>query len=65
MELQVQDMTCGQCSGVITQAVRDVDAQATVNIDLTNRTVRIESAHSVSDFLSAIRAASYTPTVRT
>jgi copper chaperone len=61
MELEVKDMTCGHCAGVITKAVRDIDAQAKVDID---RTVRIESVHGTADFLSAIQEAGYTPAVR-
>ena len=64
MELEVKDMTCGHCAGVITKAVRYVDAQAKVDIDVATRTVRIESAHGTADFLSAIQAAGYTPAVR-
>ncbi|CAB3724294.1 hypothetical protein LMG22037_05037 [Paraburkholderia phenoliruptrix] len=64
MELQVQDMTCGHCSGAVTKAVKGVDAQAKVDIDLTIRTVRIESTHPAGDFVSAIREAGYSPAVR-
>ncbi len=65
MELEVKDMTCGHCAGVITKAVKDVDAQANVSIDVANRTVRIQSTHGAADFLSAIEDVGYTPTVRT
>lgn len=61
MKLHVQDMTCGHCSGVLTKAVRDVDAQAKVAIDLTTRTVSIESSHPASEFVFAIEAAGYSP----
>ncbi|KWF26715.1 hypothetical protein WL88_10635 [Burkholderia diffusa] len=64
MELQVQDMTCGHCASVITTAVKNVDAQAKVNIDIASKTVLIESAHPASAFVAAIREAGYNPTVR-
>ncbi|MFL9934530.1 heavy-metal-associated domain-containing protein [Paraburkholderia sp. RL18-103-BIB-C] len=64
MELEVKDMTCGHCAGVITKAVKDIDAQAKVDIDVATRMVRIESAHAAGDLLSAIEDAGYTPTVR-
>jgi copper chaperone len=64
MELVVKDMTCGHCAGAITKAVKDVDAQASVDIDIAAKTVRIDSSRSVNDFLSAIEEAGYSPTVR-
>jgi copper chaperone len=64
MELEVKDMTCGHCAGVITKAVKDVDAQAKVDIDVATKTVRIESAHGADNFLSAIQEAGYSPAVR-
>lgn len=64
MELEVKDMTCGHCAGAITKAVKEVDAQANVDINVVDRTVLIESAHDAADFLSAIEDAGYTPTVR-
>jgi copper chaperone len=64
MELEVKDMTCGHCAGVITKAVRDVDAQAKVDIDVAARTVRIESAYGTADLLSVIQEAGYTASVR-
>jgi copper chaperone len=65
MELEVKDMTCGHCAGVITKAVKDIDAQAKLDVDVATRTVHIESAHGAADFLSAIEEAGYTPTART
>lgn len=64
MELEVKDMTCGHCAGVITKAVKEVDAQAKVDIEVATRTVRIESARGANDFLSAIEEAGYTPALR-
>ncbi|MFM0084806.1 heavy-metal-associated domain-containing protein [Paraburkholderia sediminicola] len=64
MELEVKDMTCGHCASVITKAVKDVDTQAKVEIDIAARTVRIESARASGDFISAIRSEGYSPLVR-
>ncbi|MEX3634596.1 heavy-metal-associated domain-containing protein [Paraburkholderia sp. BR14320] len=64
MELQVPNMTCGHCSGVITRAVKDVDAQAKVDVDIAARTVHIESTRPANDFVSAIREAGYSASVR-
>ncbi|RZF25002.1 copper chaperone [Paraburkholderia sp. UYCP14C] len=64
MELQVPNMTCGHCSGVIARAVKDVDAQPRVDIDIAARTVQIESTRPANDFVSAIREAGYSASVR-
>jgi len=64
MELLVLDMTCGHCSGVIARAAHDVDPQAKIEIEVATRTVRIESALPASDFISAIREAGYSASVR-
>jgi copper chaperone len=64
MELEVNDMTCGHCASVITKAVKDVDAQAKVEIDIAARTVRIESTREASEFISVIRNEGYSPSVR-
>jgi copper chaperone len=58
----VLDMTCGHCVGVITKAVRVVDPQASVNVDLSMHRVEIrDSAASPQAFAQAIRDEGYTP----
>lgn len=64
VEFQVADMTCGHCVSVVTKAVKDVDENATVDIELAQHLVRIESASTdVTELESAIREAGYTPVV--
>ncbi len=60
-EFFVADMTCGGCSSAITRAIRSVDADSKVEIDLHKRTVRIASPKSPAQFQDSIRAAGYTP----
>ena len=62
MDFEVKDMTCGHCAAAITKAVKGVDAQAAVNIDIAAKVVHVESTRSVDGFLSAIRDAGYNPT---
>jgi copper chaperone len=59
---QVDDMTCAHCVGAVEKAVKGVDAQARVEIDLPTKLVRIDSAKPASLFVSAIEAAGYTGT---
>jgi copper chaperone len=61
MEFKVDDMSCGHCVATITKAVKEVDPQGTVQVDLAARRVRIESARPVEAFRAAIEEAGYTP----
>ncbi len=61
VSFQVNDMTCGHCVGTITKAVKAVDANAQVNIDLAKHLVEIESIGAgASQLGAAINAAGYT-----
>ncbi|RZF24997.1 copper chaperone [Paraburkholderia sp. UYCP14C] len=55
-------MTCGRCAGVVTKAIKIVDANAQVDIDLTIRVVRVLSEHAPGDFIPVIQQAGYSPT---
>jgi copper chaperone len=61
IEFTVKDMTCGHCASTITKAVKEVDANGKVEIDLAAHRVRIESALEASEFKDAIEEAGYTP----
>lgn len=59
---QVDDMTCGHCVSTITKAVKAVDKDATVTIDLSRHAVMIEPTDADADELrDAIAQAGYTP----
>ena len=60
-KFQVADMTCGHCVATVTKAIKALDAEASVKIDLAAHRVEVESAHSAGDVQSAIAAAGYTP----
>ena len=61
LEFHVEDMTCGHCASTITKAVKAVDANAVLNIDVRSHIVQIESATDAGKFDAAIRDAGYTP----
>ena len=63
LQFTVQDMTCGHCAGVITKAVKAVDAHAKVEIDVASHLVKIETAAAVERIAEAIREEGYTPVV--
>ena len=63
IELQVNDMTCGHCVGVVTRAVKSVDPAANVQADLESKRVRIQSGKSADELIQSLGAAGY-PAVR-
>ncbi len=65
IHITVHDMTCGHCASRITKAVRETDAAARCEIDLSAKQVRIASAEPAGAFVSAIAEAGYTPVLET
>lgn len=62
LNVHVADMTCGHCASTITRAVKAVDREAQVEVDLNAKTVRIESGSAdATELLDAIREAGYHP----
>lgn len=61
IEINVPDMTCGHCAGTITKALKELDAQARVEISLPEHRVRVESAAGKDAVVQAISEAGYTP----
>lgn len=59
MEFWIESMSCGHCVGVIRDAVRSVDATATVRVDLEQHAVHVESSRSRDELAAAIGAAGY------
>lgn len=59
MEFKVEDMSCGHCASVITKTVKDLDAKATVDIDLDRKTVKINSTEERAVLAQALEEAGY------
>lgn len=58
--LNVQGMTCGHCERAVTEAVKTVDPQATVKIDLATGIVEIDSTQPREALANAITEEGYT-----
>jgi copper chaperone len=59
---EVNDMTCGHCVSTITKALKGVDREAKVQIDLASHRVQIDPVAADADELAdAIKEAGYTP----
>lgn len=62
IELTVKDMTCNHCVGVVTKAVKSVDPNATVDVDLPSKRVQVNSTGSLGAFTKALEDAGYPAT---
>ena len=58
----VQRMSCGGCVSAVTQAVKGVDADAIVNVDLGNKLVVVDSTADVATLAASLAAAGYPAT---
>lgn len=63
LALKIDDMTCGHCVARVTRAVKSVDPDADLQIDLASHTACIDGSGDGGDFARAIRDAGYTPVV--
>lgn len=59
VELIVAGMRCGGCAARVTQAVKALDDEALVQVDLPRKAVRIDSAAAPDAILAALKAAGY------
>ncbi|MDT8840111.1 heavy-metal-associated domain-containing protein [Paraburkholderia fungorum] len=64
MEFQVNDMSCGGCARSITNAVKQVDPAASVDVDIAQKTVKVSSSVSPEKVLNAISEAGYNPVLK-
>lgn len=62
IELQVKGMSCQHCVAAVTNAIREHDEAAQVQVDLTSGRVTVESAQSAESLKAAIDEAGYTVT---
>uniref|UniRef100_UPI00179E2E5D heavy-metal-associated domain-containing protein n=1 Tax=Methylibium sp. TaxID=2067992 RepID=UPI00179E2E5D len=44
IEFNIQSMSCGHCVGRVTEAVKSVDPQASVEVDLQTKKVKVQSS---------------------
>ena len=55
----VEGMNCGHCTKAITQAIIELDANAQVQTDLTNKTVTVSGTPSNEQISQAITETGY------
>jgi copper chaperone len=61
--LSISDMTCSHCAGTVEKAVKSVDPNAKVTVDLRAKTASIESDIGPAAFVAAIEDAGYQASV--
>jgi copper chaperone len=59
LKLKVPSMVCESCAEKVTGAIKTVDSDAKVDIDLESKTVTLDSAASESSFKQAITAVGF------
>ena len=60
-EFTLPDMSCGHCVSTVTRALKDADPACAVQIDLSTKTVRVQSSRSAEVLASALSEAGYPP----
>lgn len=58
-ELQVENMSCGHCVAAVTKAVKSLDGNARVDVDLAGKAVKVESSAALDAVKAAIADAGY------
>lgn len=59
LKLRVEGMTCGGCARGVAKAVRAIDPEAEVAVDLAAKSVEVRSHASADRICGAINAAGY------
>jgi copper chaperone len=59
--LNLPGMTCGGCARSVTAAIKELDQDAEVTVDIDARRVTIETTASDEALREAVREAGYTP----
>jgi copper chaperone len=58
-QFKVENMTCAHCAQTVEKAVKSVDADAKVSVDLVSKAVKVVSTAASGPLLAAIRNAGY------
>jgi len=61
IQFNIPQMSCGHCAKSVTEAVRQVDPQAKVDVDLAGKKVSVESQAERQEIARALGEAGYAP----
>ncbi len=59
ININVPDMSCGHCVGVITHAVKTVDPSADIKVDLPRKTIEVTTTAQAPSISKALADAGY------
>ena len=62
IQFNIPQMTCGHCVKAVTEAVKEVDPQAVVQVDLASKQVSVESKAGREKIVESLSEAGYAPT---
>ena len=61
IQFNIPQMSCGHCARAVTEAVKEVDPQAKVDVDLATKKVNVESQAEHQKLVEALSEAGYAP----
>lgn len=61
IRFNIPQMSCGHCVKAVTEAVREADPQAKVEVDLASKNVAVESTADRGRIAQALAEAGYAP----
>lgn len=61
LEFAIANLSCGHCARAVTEAVREVDPDARVDVDLGVKQVRVETTAARDRVAAALVEAGYPP----
>ncbi len=61
IEFKLPDMTCGHCAGMVSRALKRLDPDCRIDIDLASHTVKVQSAEDAKELAQALSEAGYPP----
>jgi len=59
--LRVQNMNCGGCANTIKKTIQQIDALALIDVELSTKTLRVNSTMSEVAIIQAISDAGFQP----
>ena len=59
MEFEIPDMSCGHCASTITKTLKQLDASASVSIDLPTKKITVQTTQDRQAVADALAEAGY------
>ncbi len=59
LEFQVENLSCGSCANVISRAIKTIDPNVQVSVDVASQIVRVESGCSEKELANLIEECGY------